>query len=81
MKDSIIKIQKNAVEQDIIVKLPDGEEITFQYRNYEGIPSVDIILPEVTSVHTMVGSEMKASKALSPKMQHVRQADQITVIF
>jgi hypothetical protein len=85
MRIKKIKIPELIVEQDIIVVLPDGREVTLQYRNYEGNDrgegaSLDILLPKPMLVYNWIGSDMKPAKNLKGKGyegQHV--ADQLCI--
>ena len=83
MSESTINIGKKVVEKDIVIVLPNKDVVRIQYRHYDddGGPSLDILLPEPMPVNNFIGSEMKPAKALSKGKQHIRQADQITLVF
>ena len=82
MSESTINIGKKVVEKDVVIVLPNKEVVRIQYRRYDDDgPSLDILLPEPMPVNNFIGSEMKPAKALSKGKQHIRQADQITLVF
>lgn len=84
--DRKVIIIKGTTEQDIYIVLPDGRQVTVQYRNYEGDTAtgsggtLDVVLPEIMAVTNWEGSDMKPAARVN-RQDHVRDADQIMVVL
>ena len=86
MKDQVVRIKAETVEQDINILLPGDRTLVLQYRNYEGNikghgASLDILLPGMAVVHNWKGSNMKPAKAFSKEHPEIRLADQLAIIL
>lgn len=74
------KVKVPEHDSDVILQLPNGKEITIQFRpsnadtNYPG--SLDIILPDNEDVTCWEGDDMKPAKKSGPQA-HCRFAKQL----
>ena len=79
----VVRIGKKTIERDTRIVLPAGEEVVIQFRNYDGTAeagfTLDILLPTPMPVNNFLGVEMKPAPAMG--RGHVREADQLTLIF
>jgi acyl-CoA thioesterase FadM len=74
--DTVIKINKNAMEQDITIIMPDNSEITLQYRCYDDEATLDICFENHMNVINWEDDDMtpaKASKEIPELMKNVKQ--------
>lgn len=69
-------IQLGQKEADITLVLPNGQEIELQYRLE--CPSIDVCLPEATSVTNWIGEDMEPAPAHDGQ-EHVRKAIQLVI--
>lgn len=75
--DAGVRIHLAAADADIVLRLPNGEEITLQWRT-EG-PSLDVLLPTPMHVYNWKGVDMTPAKAVSKKQPEARIADQLCI--
>ncbi len=91
MKDTCfnkkVRIPNNRDEYDVTIQFPGGREWVLQYRNYEGDlktgdgASVDILMDATRPVCNWRGVEMYPAQPKSKTEAHVRNADQLCVVF
>ena len=77
--DTVIKINKNVMEKDITIIMPDNSEITMQYRCYDDDDdeaTLDICFENHMNVVNWEDDDMtpaKASKEIPELMKNVKQ--------